>query len=99
METEKDDNIPYWDPWDSGIHILQDGLIFTEESAQEAGFKDNDFFKLNKEGDYKNKSFSLSPDYKWKIIKEDNGTICLLPEEGDMNRFFKLDKLRTYEEE
>ena len=59
--------------------ILADGMIFTEKSAKEAGFKEDWFFKIRNTGEYEGKAFWVSEHCNWEIKRDDCDLQCLIP--------------------
>ena len=53
--------------------------IFTEESAEKAGFAGNGFMQRKGGGKYHRKGFFLSDRYNWELIEEPDGSKILLP--------------------
>jgi hypothetical protein len=62
--------------------VTEDGIgiiMFDEQKAMEAGFKDNLFMQVRCGGKFENKGFVLSSEYEWSIEEDDHGEKVLIP--------------------
>ena len=53
--------------------------VFPEEAAKKAGFMDNNFFQIRNSCEYAGKSFFLDDYYNWKLERDSQGALCLIP--------------------
>ena len=62
--------------------VTEDGIgiiMFDEQKAMEAGFKDNLFMQVRCGGKFENKGFVLSSEYEWSIEEDNHGEKVLIP--------------------
>ena len=64
------------------IKAEDEELINIKEEEMFGVTKITGIFSIRKNGDFKNKGFSLSSAYEWVIGKDSNGYICLIPKKG-----------------
>jgi hypothetical protein len=58
---------------------VSDYYIFSREQSIEAGFRNEEFMQVRRNGTYAYKSFFLSSEYNWELLKDEEGALVLLP--------------------
>jgi len=61
------------------LEYVDNGRIFSFDSCQYAGFDDYLFLQIRFGGEYANKGFYLSKNYKWQLVEDEDGALVLLP--------------------
>lgn len=56
-----------------------DNKVFNYMRSKSAGFDNNEFMQVRFSGKYRGKAFYLQGAYKWELVYDEFGCLCLLP--------------------